>query len=81
MGGPMSAYTNDPRVVANPDGTYTLPDPVSGNWTIEPYGDGHIAISAVGGPIKDPGDRYNQRPQIYGSADNAIAAVIGEPQR
>lgn len=77
----MSAYANDPRVVDNQNSTFTIPGPVSGDWTIEPYGNGHIAVSAIGGPIKDPGDRYNQRPQLFASADDAIAAVIGEPQR
>ncbi len=76
----MSVYSNDRRVVDNHDGTFTMPDPVCGDWTVEPYGDGYIAISTIGGPIKDPGDRYNQRPLVFPTADAAIFAVIGDPE-
>ncbi len=76
----MSAYDGDRRVVPNRDGSYTLPDPVCGDWAVEAYGNGYIAVSAIGGPVKDPGDRYNQRPQVFASADEAIYAVIGAPE-
>lgn len=30
--------------------------------------------------LKDPGDRYNQRPWVFGSVDAALVAVLGRPR-
>ncbi len=76
----MSAYDGDRRVVSNCDGSFTIPDPVCGDWMVEAYGGGWLAVSAIGGPVKDPTDRHNQVPQVFPTADAAIFAVIGAPE-
>jgi hypothetical protein len=74
----VTAYANDPRVVANDDGTFTIPNEDC-DWLVEPVDGGYIAATLFGA-IKEPGDRYNQRARVFDTADEAIAAVIGVPQ-
>ncbi len=73
-----SVYSSDPRVRVNSDGSYTLPDPIDGDWQIRNNGHGWTA-EGVDQALTDPGDRYNRRLQTFATADEAIAAIIGEP--
>lgn len=73
-----SRYGNDPRVRANDDGSFTLPGPIDGDWQIRNVGHGWAA-EGVDQALTDPGDRYNRRLQVFDTADEAIAAIIGEP--
>jgi hypothetical protein len=78
----MGTYDNDRRVVQNGDGTYTIPNPG------DPQGDYQVERGTFGGwvvwnddhYITDPGDRYNQRHQVWDTADEAITFIIGGPQ-
>jgi len=39
-----------------------------------------VRNTADQGYVTDEGDRYNQRPKVFATCDDAIAAIIGEPQ-
>lgn len=75
----MSTYANDPRVVENGDGTYSVSDPASGDWLIGPVDGGYIAGSLFGA-VTDPSNPYSQRAKVFPDADDAIRAAIGGPQ-
>lgn len=64
----MSAYKNDPRVQWVNEGRALLPSPQG--WYVEFNRGEWIADAAY--------EAYN--PSRYGTADEAINAVIGEPQ-
>ncbi len=85
----MSRYRNDSRVVLHDDGTAILPDSrdyegePSGHWVVEHAGHGGFMLRNEGGGqgyVTDEGDRYNQRPKVFDTCDDAIGYVIGEPQ-
>lgn len=80
-----SRYGSDSRVEVHGDGTATI-FPAEGyesegSWEIE-HGGGGFTVRNTGdqGMMTDPGDRYNQRPRVFDTADETIRAVIGDPQ-
>jgi hypothetical protein len=82
-----SGYINDDRVVLHNDGTATLPDlpgGTDGDWRVEHATHGGFVLRnderGGQGYVTGEGDRYNQRPKVFDSRDDAIAYVIGEPR-
>ncbi len=71
-------YRGDPRVVAELDGSFRIPDGVAGDWWVRPSGDGWVAGNEMGGVLT--GDRYDRRPRVFGSSDEALRAIVGLPQ-
>lgn len=85
----MSAYKNDPRVrwpgadwpphiqamIPDPDGDCTrlVQSDESGRFVV-------VGATLDDATLTDPGDRYNRRLQVFTSVDEAISAIIGEPQ-
>jgi hypothetical protein len=81
----VSAYVNDPRVVLRGDGTAIVPAMPGfeheGDWEVYSVANGcAVRNTADQGYVTDEGDRYNQRPKVFATCDDAIAAIIGEPQ-
>jgi len=76
-----SAYTDDPRVVDNSDGTFTLPNPGDhqGDWQIMPATSGGYVVRNDDHTVTCEGDRYNQRAKLFDTADEAIGWLAGEP--
>lgn len=67
----MSAYSNDPRVVRISDSEYWLPDGGT-RWRVRFEGGGWQAY--------DQYDQFCEDASRMATADEAIAALIGEPQ-
>jgi hypothetical protein len=82
----MSKYANDPRVVLHADGTATIPASPGykheGDWLVEHTPGGFVVRNDGGdqGYATDGGDRYNQRPKVFDTADEAVFHVIGDPE-
>lgn len=80
-----SLYDTDSRVEVRGDGTAVIHAAEGyeseGAWEIERLHDGFtVRNTGDQGIMTDPGDRYNQRPRVFATADEAIHAVIGDPQ-
>jgi hypothetical protein len=86
----MSAYDNDlrvewPKLGWPPDVLAMIPDPTDKDGTriLMPTGHGGFVVKGNTNDdlsLRDPGDRYNRRLEVFATLDKAIAAVIGEPQ-
>ncbi len=70
----MSRYDNDPRVTRTSSG-YDL----GYGWTVTQTPQGWTAQDGDG-PIAEGSDRYTTWPMVFSSPDDAIRAVIGDPQ-
>jgi hypothetical protein len=68
----VSAYDNDPRVRANADGTFTL-STGAGCWKVRRSAVNNDWVAERSGGVAHL--------VPFTTADEAIAAVIGEPQR
>jgi hypothetical protein len=82
-----SKYAGDRRVYLLLGGTAIIPTAEGheseGDWHIVPPEDsstGFVVENDVQGPITEGGDKYNQRRKVFATLDEAIYAVIGDPQ-
>lgn len=75
-------YADDPRVTRDEGRAgYRLPSSDGDDWHIRRSGyGGWSATSEYGQVAMDPTDRHCQRLQLFGSADDAIGHIIGEPE-
>jgi hypothetical protein len=79
----MSAYSNDPRVVINEDGSARIREgvPGGGDWRVW-----HANVQGrLGWVVVNDGGRGHLRDGVgntrqFGTVDDGIAAVIGGPQ-
>lgn len=75
----MSTYLSDPAVIANPDGSYSIPDPAHfdgwGVWTLRDTGEGWTATHPHDGfNADDPTDVPR-----WATAEDAAHAVLDDP--
>jgi hypothetical protein len=73
-----SSYADDPRVVRTREGRYDLPSPE--NWRVSRSRYGGWEARSDDGPAMDPSDRHCKRRERFGTADEAIRHVIGDPE-
>lgn len=74
-----SRYESDPRVVFNGDESATIPDvPVNGDWTAR----GRDGVWTVTNPVQGflRSEHDLNVPAPFPSLDEAIAAIVGDPQ-
>jgi hypothetical protein len=85
----MSMYAEDPRVAwrddSSPDGLVCAildPENDDNHRVVETWGHRCIVRGATcrSASLIDPGDRYGQRLLMFDTTDEAIYAVIGDPQ-
>jgi len=78
-------YADDPRVTRDEGKRgYRIPSPDDGDdWQVRPYPGGNggwTAYSEHGQVAMDQTDRHCRRVQLFGSADDGIGYIIGDPE-